>query len=71
MTRAEKITFAKKLIASYQQQIAECVDRGVFLAGEYTWQEYLVENTGVDVDTLAQIDTLPDADLDRIVDAYC
>lgn len=71
MTRAEKITFAKKLIASYQQQIDECVARGMFLAGEYTWQEYLAENTGVDVDTLAQIDTLSDDDLDRIVDAYC
>ena len=71
MTRAEKITFAKKLVNSYQQQIAECVERGVFLTGEYTWQESLVDNTGVDVDTLAQIDTLPDADLDKIVNAYC
>lgn len=71
MTRAEKITFAKKLVNSYQQQINECVARGVFLADEYTWQEYLAENTGVDVDTLAQIDTLSDADLERIVDAYC
>ncbi len=71
MTRAEKITFAKKLVNSYQRQIAECVERGVFLAGEYTWQESLADNTGVDVDTLAQIDTLPDADLDKIINAYC
>lgn len=71
MTRAEKITFVKKLVNSYQRQIAECVEHGVFLAGEYTWQESLADNTGVDVDTLAQIDTLPDVDLDKIINAYC
>ncbi|MCI6760057.1 MAG: hypothetical protein MR590_04835 [Clostridiales bacterium] len=70
MSRAENIAFAKDLIASYQELIAATHQQGIIDDGEYTWQEMLEENTGVQIENESDIDTLSDNDLHQIREAY-
>lgn len=70
MTRKEMIAFVRGLIEQYKKDISEAERRGIIDAGEYSWQEYLADNTGVAVSALTDLAKLSDAELRQIVEAY-
>ena len=70
MNRAEIITWVKGLIDGYKQTIEMWVQEGSFEKDEYSWQEMLDMYTGVEVETLDEIESLTDGELKKIVDEY-
>ena len=70
MTRKQMITFAKNLIAEYQQEINENIDAGVFEPDEYSWQEMLADYTNIKVKSAKELETLSDDKLKQIIEAY-
>lgn len=70
MTRKEMIAFVRGLIAQYKKDIREAETAGVLKKREYTWQEYLADNTGVEITDLTDLARLSNAELRQIVEAY-
>ena len=70
MTRKEMIAFVRGLIAQYKKDIREAETAGVLKKREYTWQEYLADNIGVEITDLTDLARLSNAELRQIVEAY-
>lgn len=70
MTRKEMLAFVRGLITQYKKNIREAEEAGVLKKREYTWQEYLADNTGVDIADLTDLARLSDAELRQIVEVY-
>lgn len=70
MTHKEMIAFVRGLIAQYKKDIHEAEKLDVIKAGEYSWQEYLADNTGISLTDLTDLARLSDAELRQIVETY-
>ena len=70
MTRETMLTFTHGLIEGYKADIQQVIKEGVFSDGDYTWQEYLADYTGIELDSEEDITLLSDAQLQQIVDTY-
>lgn len=70
MTREEIIAFASKLVTNIQSDIAWLESEGRIGKGDYTWQEHIYEDTGIDVNELDDLKNLSDDELKEIVDTY-
>lgn len=70
MTRKEMIAFVRGLIAQYKNDICAAEKAGILEKREYTWQEYLADNTGVAIADLTDLARLSDAELRQIVEVY-
>lgn len=70
MTRKEMIAFVRGVIAQYKKDIRYAEVNGIIEKGEYTWQEYLADNTGILLSNMTGLARLSDAELRQIVEAY-
>lgn len=70
MTRTEMLIWVKDHANYLDQKIKTMVSEGVFETGDYTWQDNIFEDSGVDVVSFESIDSLTDKELFQIVDAY-
>lgn len=73
MNREKLIAFAQGLIAGFKKSLAKAVELGVLTSQEaeaYTWVDMLAENTGIELESEADIERLADDELRQIRDAY-
>lgn len=70
MKSVEMRAYVHELAESFKSQIESLEAAGVFAPGEYTWQEYLADETGVEVESESELARLSDAALKQIVGVY-
>ena len=70
MTRETMLAYVQALIEGYKADIRQAIKEGVISNGDYTWQEYLVDYTGIELDREEDAALLTDAQLQQIVAAY-
>ena len=70
MKPVEMRAYAHELVGSFKAQIKSLEVEGVFAPGEYTWQEYLADETGVEVERESDLEQLSDSALKQIVSVY-
>ncbi len=73
MNREKMLMCVRDVIAGIKKCVDSTVELGVFTSQdveEYTWSDMLYENTGVDIESEADLNQLSDDDLAQIISVY-